>query len=501
MKKFIVLSALVAATSTAFVACSSDDDLAQQPKAPETTVEEGTPLTIKVVDATRGTDWTAATIPSISLYRIANGAATRGEGESNTGTSIGQFFKNDGSGNLESGTLDKTQNPPFTKGNVSWEDGSWDFYALSNKDDVSTFDFAQSAGGDDLEDLARTSGRNFTYTVPTNYNEQQDLLVGAALGKTKANPTVTIPFQHALAQIGEIEFTFSALASNVSDRYYLIKSVTLHNVYTTGTFTFPDGEELEIDRSDADPANHKDNVTSAWGTLATLGDYHIDLPQFDLDDDNNYKIFEEDLSETDPVERTCTGFASGTNRYQYPDPEDATNTITVPNYFQCPAAGQTWKYRLPLAKKTGSEGDAFGGYDATTATYTTDGGLYIIPQSLPKTVWEMDGTEIKGITSGVYLEIHGAIIYMSEPDETDWDDKFAQEFEGATGDCQFTHFNNYYATQVLNHNAYLGKYLVPLVKAKKILKAGGRYRLTFDLSKAVTKESAAVVFAGATIND
>ena len=156
---------------------------------------------------------------------------------------------------------------------------------------------------------------------------------------------------------------------------------------------------------------------------------------------------------------------------------------------------------MPLAKKTGSEGTSFKNYDATAATYTNDGGLYIIPQALAKTVWEMDGTEIKGVESGVYLEIHGAILYMSEPSESSWNDKFAQDFEGATGDCQFTNFNNYYATQVLNHDEYLGHYLVPLVKAKKELKAGGRYRLTFDLSKAVTIESGAVVFDGATIND
>ncbi len=61
MKKFIVLSALVAATSTAFVACSSDDDLAQQPKAPETIVDtpKGTPFSLTVSDDTRATLYNA----------------------------------------------------------------------------------------------------------------------------------------------------------------------------------------------------------------------------------------------------------------------------------------------------------------------------------------------------------------------------------------------------------------------------------------------------------
>ena len=55
MKKFIMLSAVMAAVSTAFVACSSDEDLAQQPKAPETIVDtpKGTPFSLSVSAATR----------------------------------------------------------------------------------------------------------------------------------------------------------------------------------------------------------------------------------------------------------------------------------------------------------------------------------------------------------------------------------------------------------------------------------------------------------------
>ena len=509
MKKILVMSALVA-ISAAFVACSSNDDLVQAPTAPEETIDEGTPLTIKVTDATRGTDWTATSLPSFSLYTVRvnpddNTKIDRWLGTNTDGASIGQFFQGDGNGNFASGTL---ENETFSPSSIAWEEGSWDFYALSNKDATSYFDFAKGAGDVDLEDFAEKTGRNFTYTVPTDYNTQQDLLVGAALGQSNTGSPVEIPFQHALAQIGEIEFTFSPLASDVSDRYYLIKSITLHNIYTTGTFTFPDDKAPEIDRTDADKTKHKDNVTGSWttgedtGILSTLGSYHIELPQFQLDDNNNYLIFDEVTADPDYIsENEPTAFASNTVRYQYPDPEDATKIIKVPNYFQCPTAGQTWSYRMPIVKKVGSEGSEFKKYDATKATYTQDGGLYIIPQALAKTVWEMDGTDIKGVTSGVYLEIHGAILYMSEPDETGWTDKFAQEFEGATGDFQFTNVNNYYATQVLNHDAYLGHYLIPLVKAKKILKAGGRYRLTFDLSKAVTIESAAVVFAGATVND
>ncbi len=56
MKKFIMLSAVMAAVSTAFVACSSDDDLAQAPAVPEETVidtPKGTPFSLSVSAATR----------------------------------------------------------------------------------------------------------------------------------------------------------------------------------------------------------------------------------------------------------------------------------------------------------------------------------------------------------------------------------------------------------------------------------------------------------------
>ena len=70
MKKFIMLSAVMAAVSTAFVACSSNDDLAQAPAVPEENVSEGTPLVINVVDATRGTDYTTSSLPGFKLFSI-----------------------------------------------------------------------------------------------------------------------------------------------------------------------------------------------------------------------------------------------------------------------------------------------------------------------------------------------------------------------------------------------------------------------------------------------
>ena len=61
MKKILVMSALVA-ISAAFVACSSDDDLAQQPKSPETIVDtpKGTPFSVQPTSgATRAARYNA----------------------------------------------------------------------------------------------------------------------------------------------------------------------------------------------------------------------------------------------------------------------------------------------------------------------------------------------------------------------------------------------------------------------------------------------------------
>lgn len=482
MKKMVFMAAFVAACA-AFVACSSNDDLVQQkPDVPEETVE-GTPLTIKVTDATRGTDWTASSLPSFSLYTVRinpddNTKIDRWLGTNENGASKGQFFQGDGNGNFTSGTLDGTT---FTPSPVAWENGTWDFYALSNKDAESLFDFAQS-GGEDLEDFARANGRNFTYTVPTDYNSQQDLLVGAALGKTNDGNDVEIPFYHALAQIGQIVLTFGKKDESNAEFYFIIKKITLHNIKTTGTYTFPD------------TWNNTTYKDGTWSPQLDYGSYTIELPQFELDPNSNcYKIFEE-VTDPDYIsENEPTAWAAGTKR----------GSTQIPNYFHCPAAEGTWSYTIPIAKKIGSEGTSFDSYVATDATYEEDGGLYIIPQPLAPTVWEEDTNGITGVTSGVYAEIHGIILYMNNPGASGWKNKFNDQFEGETGNFGdgMTNVNNYYVTQVLNHADYIGHYYVPLLKAKKELKAGNRYRLTFDLSKAVSFDNGYEIFNGADVTD
>ena len=482
MKKKILFLSALAAASTAFIGCSSDENLAEVPEVIEeptaTPEDEGTPLVVKLVDGngTRGTDWTAITLPSFALYSVKNGGSERWLGNySDAGVSEGTVFTNQE--DPETGAL----TGDFSAGSVKWKDGNWDFYALSDATFASESD--GSGGTQDAEHLDAEGGRNFTYVVNNDYNAQTDLLVAEVVNQSKSTPTVSLSFQHALAQIGQITFSFGELEEDNSDKYWIIKSITLHNLNSQGTYTFPETWSGSTGND------------GTWSNLSLPTSYHIELPQFELDDYNNYKIFTEtvdDEDEPNPMEFTSTAFAVGTKRC-------GTTESPVPNYFQCPIGNGTFSYAVPFAKKTGSEGDTFESYVATDATYTEDTGLYIIPQSLAKTVWEKNSSnEITGVESGVYAEIHGILLYRNDPTTT-FDKSFNEEFEGSTGSWELTNVNNAWVTQLLNHEDYVGSYLVPLVKAKKELKAGKRYNLTFDLSKAVTVDSGDAVFQGAIV--
>lgn len=506
MKKILVMSAFVA-ISAAFVACSSNDDLVQAPTAPEETVDEGTPLTIKVTDATRGTDWTATSLPSFSLYSVANGGTTRWLGTYENGSSSGVVFDNTSDGGTG-------YTGEFTNGsNLLWEDGTWDFYAISDAT------FYEESDGDvgtqDAEHLDAATDRNFTYVVPTNYNDQKDLLVAAAIGKksTDNGGVVSLPFQHALAQIGQITLKFDATGNTESNasKVFIIKSITIHGIKSTGKYTFPATWTANAEQYNL---NNKGTWTTVDGSES---EYHVELPQFELDGNNNYKIFDENVDDVDdptPTEFTVNNLATETARYQYPDPSDPTKTIKVPNYFRCPAAGKKLSYVLPLAKKTGTEGNVQYNYNPTAPNYDIDGGLYIIPQVLSKTVFtKNNGDVLLDQTSGVYAEIHGVIFNETsdvpggpyrngDPSDADYNDfTYTDEFWGGGNWDSLDPLNNARLTQCLNHAANLCTFQIPLTKTTKQLEAGKVYNLTFDLSQAVSEDFPDGVFSGVVIMD
>ena len=336
MKKKIVLFGVALAALATFNSCSNEDVLTQ---VVDTPAEEGEPLVVKLVDTdgTRGTDYTATSLPAFYLYSVKNGGSERWIGEYSTaGVSKGATFK----GN--NGTFTNTDG-------ITWRSGAWDFYALSD----ATF-ATETVGTEDkdAEHLDATD-RNFTYTVNNDYNSQKDLLVAAVIGQqATTSTTVALPFYHALSRIKSVKLKFKATSESNDNYIFIIKSMTLKNIPSTAKFTFP-------------AEWTKANLATAWGTATSLKDYTLTFPDFERDANGKIKVFEETQDDENIYENTGTAYAV-TKR---------GGIDGFPNYITFPDYGTT-TYEFPLATSAGVEDD----------------GLYIIPQSLEKTkIYIVDG--------------------------------------------------------------------------------------------------------------
>jgi hypothetical protein len=278
MKKFIMLSALVAATSTAFVACSSDDDLAQQPKAPETI---GTPVKV-VLDGTRANldNTTTANLSSFQLYGVQQ-TATKNFWMDNV-----QFTK--------SGTeWGSTSNPTWP---VTNKDVTTNFYGFADgvtngtpagvtpsiTADAQSFTFTFGAGTESSQWFAKwseTEGaiqyggawstiknnqglRNeatlkSTATVLNNAN-LTDLLVTKddVTGTEGTDGSLTVNFKHALSNL-VIKAMFVGDDGGAqwpdNTRYY-IQWIRVHGLYHTATYTFGTGWSIDLTNDSHDCA-------------------------------------------------------------------------------------------------------------------------------------------------------------------------------------------------------------------------------------------------------
>ncbi len=244
MKKLLVLSAL-AAVSTAFVACSSNDDLVQQaPVVPEEIL--GYPMHVTVAD-TRGTDLTTATLPGFTMYS----AMQKG---SLTNWQSGIAFTND-NGNCSKVGLVDTDFPDKTT--------NYTFYAVSDPDN-----FAIDGNLHPLKPTVGEENVSFGYAVPTDYTTyeagegktgkaeyitggQKDLLVASAIGNG-ADGEVTLNFTHALSLVKKVYIRanvtrIAALLDMDADalteayEYKVGESMSICDVKTAGTYTFGSG--------------------------------------------------------------------------------------------------------------------------------------------------------------------------------------------------------------------------------------------------------------------
>ena len=297
MKKFIVLSALAAVASTAFVACSSDDDLVSQSKGTEIT-DTKCPFNFVVgMDNgtyTRGTSSEVASDMIVEEDMDVTRAVTVSDPFSADKAGLELWGFEAGKGMFSSGS----KQFEYDKDKDEWSLGDWTgitgkcfFYALSYAGKkTTTIDPGNTMAAEDKPILSSPTGESynqvsFNYILPSDDNgnlliyyddeagtemaqHQEDLLVAYNWGEKEADPStnykglgygddVALSFSHALANL-EIKMALPVegyIPNTVGGYYdphatgnrfsyaqfYYINSITIHNLPAKGTYKFGSG--------------------------------------------------------------------------------------------------------------------------------------------------------------------------------------------------------------------------------------------------------------------
>ena len=223
MKKILVMSALVA-LSTAFVACSNENDLVQQKDEPT-----GYPLTISVVDndASRGTDLKKSSTFDFSIYSTMRDT-----------WKTGVSFKN------INGTCTRNSQFECSFPELNTE---YTFYAISDPDNIA------DVNNDSKPDLPtlESSPVSFGYQIPNTYADQKDLLVAKATGNASENGgAVNVQFSHALAQITAIKIYCNADNMKPAEApiwMFRYDGIRLGGLKAVGTYAFGRKDSNEKD--------------------------------------------------------------------------------------------------------------------------------------------------------------------------------------------------------------------------------------------------------------
>ena len=278
MKKFIVLTAIMAATSTAFIACSSDDDLAQQPTAPETIVEngtsEGTPFSVNPSsDVTRAVRYGASawgnyvdnSTPYVNCFKlygkqsgldawINNVVFTREKTGANANIWGPNRIQSTPVASL-SWPKDDTETPLVKESEVATN-----FYAITDNAIYAGNHATKADGIDGVSQWMNTEG-SFTYTLAPKTNtsamwfdndayavaattvkyvdldELKDLMY-ATTTKTEADVTdgkLPLSFHHALSGLS-LKLRFLSNSEKNNNVYARVYAVMFGGLYTSGSF-------------------------------------------------------------------------------------------------------------------------------------------------------------------------------------------------------------------------------------------------------------------------
>ena len=277
-KKFLFLSALAAA-STAFIGCSSDENLAEVPEVIEEPAPEpepqGTPITVMLNNGGTRADLTTtvADLQSFKLWGIhnnarqINGAVFTGnntDGWTATGANwptTNKFIATSFYGYADYSDLSSADPTGLTDVNID-QNGQSFHYSLGDGESSTVYysqytqaiiDEYDPDGSNGLvalrEDLKSTEE---VYNVQDVTSMPTDLLVTAdGLEETEEGNSgkLDVTLQHALSNlIIKAKFTTSTSGETWAPGWtYYIEWIRIHGLYTSGTYTFGSGWSVDTD--------------------------------------------------------------------------------------------------------------------------------------------------------------------------------------------------------------------------------------------------------------
>ena len=266
MKKILVMSAL-AAVSTAFVACSSDDDLVQQaPVVPEV---KGTPFSISVNADTRATLYNADAwgtsganaVTMLKLYGKQNGQTTPWL---NSAVFTRSATSADWTANRDAThtSLGETEKPTWPKTNANV---ATDFYAITDNaigdgttalisnvgawmTTPGTFDYTMGTLTANLPQIDKVEGTGYVVEggVSTDYvdaSKLKDLMVASATTKETTDGKLDLAFSHILAGLNvKIIFRNDAVYNDASgSKNASIHYIKIMGLKTSGAYSYTSG--------------------------------------------------------------------------------------------------------------------------------------------------------------------------------------------------------------------------------------------------------------------
>ena len=340
MKKLYLFAATLAAAA-AMSSCS-EKDVVEQITEP---VAKGEPfgVTATLDNVTRGENFADVDVTSTSLSAFRMSGLPTG-----VASSTGNFFNGKDGSNADVGMNTR----PFQKqGNVwtdgytyTWDTNSYDFYAVGNNSGsrspfITPLKTATAEGGGtqqvdagDIDDGSEViSFPSFTYYLPTNVTNQEDLIVAGKIGQSSGD--VSLRFKHALAKIKvQAVYRESFAISEVGginaytdvEVHTLIKQVKFHGLATKGNFTF-DPDKLQ-DANAADYGTWSDQDHSGTITM-DFGDNPIFIVSSDASSYDETKYDDHKMCDATNDKTAATELG-----YIYAIPEALTNMTKSWNY-------------------------------------------------------------------------------------------------------------------------------------------------------------------------